>query len=130
MSKEIERIARILDEDERPILNAEFIKIPEILFDRYRPDQIIEALRNRDGHMALQMLQCVMYAARKAGLVEYPDEDEFELAYDESGMYDDDGYSPQIPPGGSAMVQVIQKGWGFKTGKGIRPVVKAKVRII
>jgi hypothetical protein len=64
-------------------------------------------------------------ALRKAGLVRYPDHEEFELAYDQSGLYDCQGFD--VPPGQSVRVRVDRRGWALRRDRSLLPVRRARV---
>jgi hypothetical protein len=64
-------------------------------------------------------------ALRRAGLVRYPDHEEFELAYDQSGLYDCQGFD--VPPGQSVRVRVDRRGWALRRDRSLLPVRRARV---
>ena len=67
----------------------------------------------------------LFYALRKRGFTEYPNEEEFALTYEASGLYDCDGF--EVAPAGAVNVKVVRKGWAFNAKGKWLPVRRARV---
>ena len=78
------------------------------------------ALRPFLGHL--------FYVLRKAGVVPYPDADEFDLAYADSGLFETSGF--EVPPGSAVRVTVMRKGWALRSKAKIQPIRKAVVALL
>jgi hypothetical protein len=82
-------------------------------------EQII-TMKNFLGHL--------FYTLRKKGFSPYPHEAEFDLPYEQSGLYDCLEF--EVSPSESKRVNVVKKGWAIKQRDRILPIRKAQVRLI
>ena len=69
----------------------------------------------------------LFYSLRKKGVVTYPSENEFELTYEQSGLYNCIGF--EVPPDGKATVKTEKPGWALSKGGRIYPIKKAVLRL-
>lgn len=67
----------------------------------------------------------LFYCSRKKGFGQYPQEEFFNLTYDNSGLYQCQGF--EIPPGGAVNVRVVKRGWALQSKGKLRPVKRAIV---
>ena len=82
-------------------------------------EQII-TMKNFLGHL--------FYTLRKKGFSPYPNEEEFDLPYEQSGLYDCLEF--EVSPSELKRVNVVKKGWAIKQWDRILPVRKAQVRLV
>lgn len=82
-------------------------------------EQII-TMKNFLGHL--------FYTLRKKGFSPYPNEEKFDLPYEQSGLYDCLEF--EVSPSESKRVNVVKKGWALKQRDRILPVRKAQVRLV
>lgn len=75
-------------------------------------------MRNFIGHL--------FFVFRKMGLCTYPSEEDFELPYELSGLYECTGF--EISPGQTERVRVEKKGWAIRTDERVFPVRRAQIR--
>lgn len=93
---------------------------------KYAFDTLNAVNSGEDTHLTLRsFVSHLFYALRKRGFSEYPNEEQFYLSYEQSGLYDCDGF--QIPPYGSALVKVARKGWALNSRGRWLPVRRARV---
>jgi hypothetical protein len=92
-------------------------------FDALRSVQLGEdqsiTMRNFIAHL--------FYCLRKKAFFSYPTNDEFDLEYEQSGLYQCLGF--QVPAGGKVHVKVEKTGWAFKREDRIFPIRKAVLRL-
>lgn len=75
------------------------------------------SMRNFVGHL--------FYGLRKRGFGAYPDEDEFDLDYESSGLYR--CLDCEVQPGETVRVRVEERGWALTSKGRLFPIRKAKV---
>jgi hypothetical protein len=93
---------------------AELREMLKIVDTKYAFDTLNSVQLGEETHLTLRsFVTHLFYALRKRGFTEYPNEEEFALTYEASGLYDCDGF--EVPPGGSVNVKVVRKGWAFNT---------------
>jgi len=105
---------------------AELREMLKIVDTKYAFDTLNSVQLGEETHLTLRsFVTHLFYALRKRGFTEYPNEEEFTLTYEASGLYDCDGF--EVPPAGSVNVKVVRKGWAFNAkGKWV-PVRRARV---
>jgi len=69
----------------------------------------------------------LFYSLRRKGFAAYPITEEFDLEYDQSGLYQCVGF--EVPAGGKVHVKVEKRGWAFIKGIRIFPVRKAILKL-
>jgi hypothetical protein len=69
----------------------------------------------------------LFYSLRRKGFAAYPITEEFDLEYDQCGLYQCVGF--EVPPGGKVHVKVEKRGWAFIKGIRIFPVRKAILKL-
>ena len=105
---------------------AELREVMKIVDTKYAFDTLNSVQLGEETHLSLRsFVTHLFYALRKRGFVEYPNEDEFVLTYEASGLYDCDGF--EVPPAGSVNVKVVRKGWAFNARGKWLPVRRARV---
>jgi len=67
------------------------------------------------------------YGLRKKGLVTYPAELEFELSYEQSGLFNCLGF--EVSPGNVEHVKTEKHGWAMKKGESLFPIKKAVIKL-
>jgi hypothetical protein len=93
---------------------------------KYPFDSLRSALHGNDELVTLKgLVSELFFALNKVGFAQYPDRDEFELHYEQSGLYECYGF--EIPPSHSRRVRVEKKGWALRRGQLLQPVRKARV---
>jgi hypothetical protein len=93
---------------------------------KYAFDSLNAVQLGDETHLTLRsFVSHLFYSLRKQGFTEYPDHDEFDLTYDDSGLYDCDGF--EVAPGESVPVRVTKKGWALKARGKVSPVRRARV---
>lgn len=68
----------------------------------------------------------LFYSLRKKSFVSYPEKEQFDLDYDQSGLYQCINFA--VPPGGQVRVKVEREGWAIRKGTRLFPVRKAVLR--
>jgi hypothetical protein len=105
---------------------AELREVLKIVDTKYAFDTLNSVQIGEETHLTLRsFVTHLFYALRKRGFTEYPDEDEFVLPYEASGLYDCDGF--EVPPSSSVKVRVVRKGWAFNARGKWLPVRRARV---
>jgi hypothetical protein len=74
-----------------------------------------------------QFVSHLLFALRKRGLAYYPDQDEFDLNYNDSALYDCVGF--EVAPGSAVRVTVRSKGWALRNGRTLIPIRRARVQL-
>ena len=99
-----------------------------ILIDEKYPLDTLQTITQgaESGFTLKQFVSHLLYGLRKRGFGPYPDVAQFELSYDDSGLYDCVGF--EIAPNAKMRVVVQHKGWAFRHGKSVIPVRRARVR--
>ncbi len=69
----------------------------------------------------------LFYSLRKKSFVSYPEQEQFDLDYDQSGLYQCINF--EVPPGGKIRVKVEKQGWALKKGSRLFPVRKAVLKL-
>ncbi len=105
---------------------AELREMLKIVDTKYAFDTLNSVQLGEETHLTLRsFVTHLFYALRKRGFTEYPNEEEFALTYEASGLYDCDGF--EVPPAGSVHVKVVRKGWAFNARGKWLPVRRARV---
>jgi len=68
----------------------------------------------------------LFYSLRKKSFISYPEKEQFDLDYDQSGLYQCINF--EVPPGGQVRVKVEREGWAIRKGTRLFPVRKAVLR--
>jgi len=105
---------------------AEVRDFLRIIDSKYSLDTLDAIQLGQDSHLTLPTFVAHMfYGLRRTGLGRYPKEDEFILSYDESNLYDCDGF--ELRPGESTGVRVAKRGWAILARGRTFPVRRARV---
>jgi hypothetical protein len=105
---------------------AEIREMLRIVDTKYAFDTLNAVQLGEETHLTLRsFVTHLFYALRKRGFTEYPNDGEFVLTYEASGLYDCDGF--EVPPGGTVSVNVVRKGWAFNSRGQWLPVRRARV---
>jgi hypothetical protein len=105
---------------------GELREVLKIVDTKYAFDTLNSVQLGQETHLTLRsFVTHLFYALRKRGFAEYPNEDEFVLSYEASGLYDCDGF--EVPPAGSVKVKVVRKGWALNARGKWLPVRRARV---
>lgn len=100
----------------------------KLIDSKYSFDALSAVNLGDDSHLTLRSFVAhLFYSLRKRGFGEYPTADEFDLSYDESGLYDCDGF--EVPPGGTRRVRVLKRGWALVSKERTLPVRRARVAL-
>jgi hypothetical protein len=103
----------------------EFLKLID---SKYSFDALNAVNLGNDSHLTLRSFVAhLFYSLRKRGFGEYPTADEFALSYEESGLYDCDGF--EVPPGETRRVRVLKRGWALVSKERTLPVRRARVAL-
>lgn len=117
--------------DEEPAAGDSVRELREVLKlidSKYSFDVLNSVQLGHETHLTLRSFVAhIFYSLRKRGFAEYPQAQEFQLSYEESGLYDCDGFA--IPPGASAPVRVSKKGWALVTKERVTPIRRAQLRL-
>ena len=111
------------DDIDRDLL--EYLKIidSKYSFDVLRSIQLGEeksvSMKNFIAHF--------FYGLRKKGLIIYPADEQFDLSYEQSGLYECLGF--EISPGNVKQVKTEKQGWALKKGSNLFPVKKAVLKL-
>jgi hypothetical protein len=70
----------------------------------------------------------VLFALTKKGLISYPTEERFDLSYEQSGLYECDGF--EVKPGETVSVTVVRRGWALQAKERLLPVRRARVECV
>jgi hypothetical protein len=105
---------------------AELREVLKTIDAKYAFDTLNAVQLGEDTHLTFRSFAMhLFYALRRRGFSEYPNEAEFNLTYEASGLYDCDGF--EVSPGASIAVKVTRKGWALKARGRYLPVRKARV---
>ena len=93
---------------------------------KYALDTLNDVQRGAETHLTLRSFVAhLFYSLRKQGLTEYPTMHEFDLTYEDSGLYDCDGF--EVQPGTGVHVRVVRSGWALQTKGRMFPIRRARV---
>jgi hypothetical protein len=93
---------------------------------KYAFDNLNAVQLGDETHLTLRsFVSHLFYSLRKQGFTEYPDQSEFDLTYEDSGLYDCDGF--EVAPGETVPVKVTRKGWALKAKGRVSPIRPARV---
>jgi hypothetical protein len=116
----------ITDSDATLLQFVEVREVLKIVDTKYAFDTLNAVQFGDDTHLTLKsFVGHLFYALRKRGFAEYPAEDEFDLSYESSGLYDCDGF--EVEPTSTVRVKVSRKGWAFSSRGRWLPVRRARV---
>jgi hypothetical protein len=97
-----------------------------VVDSKYSFDSLNAVQLGEDTHLTLAtFLAHMFYGLRRAGFGSYPKEDEFVLSYDDSCLYDCDGF--ELRPGEATGVRVVKRGWAILSRGRTFPVRRARV---
>lgn len=105
---------------------SELREVLKVLDTKYAFDTLNAVQLGEDTHLTLKsFVSHLFYALRKRGFSEYPKEDEIDLSYEASGLFDCDGF--EVPPSQVVRVKVTRRGWAFSSRGRWLPVRRARV---
>ncbi len=111
-----------------PDLTA-FTELREVLKtidSKYAFDTLNALQRGEETHLTFRSFAAhLLYALRKRGFSEYPNDQTFTLTYDASGLFECEGF--EVPPGENVPVKVTRKGWAIRARGRWLPVRRARV---
>jgi hypothetical protein len=116
-------------EDPAPIepVSRDFLNFLRIIDSKYSIDVLESVSLGDDKSITIKnFLGHFFYSSRKNGLTLYPSVEEFNLNYEQSGLYNCVGF--EILPGESKLVAVEKNGWAIKREERLFPIKKAIVR--
>jgi hypothetical protein len=132
MARLQEEVARLKEGGSLAWVAAEFRELRTLLtlIDEKYPfeslNELVLAGREPEPPVTLrQFVGHLFFALRKRGLAHYPDGAEFDLTYNESGLYDCLGF--EVAPGATVRVAVRSKGWALRNGRALIPIRRARV---
>jgi hypothetical protein len=124
-------LAQVRSKQETAWVPAEFRELQgflRLIEEKYPLDTLHQVQMGAEVPITLrQFVSHFLYGLRKRGLSQYPDAAEFDLAYDDSGLYDCQGF--EVSPGATVRVSVIKKGWALRNGRSLISLRKARVRL-
>jgi len=116
---------------ETPLLESQdrdFSEFLKVLDSKYSFDILRSVQLGEEKSITMKnFLAHFFYSLRKKGVVTYPSENEFELTYEQSGLYNCIGF--EVPPDGKATVKTEKPGWALSKGERIFPIKKAVLRL-
>ena len=150
-NKALEEINKKLEEEVRQLKqkiseeNSEGISESPVHPLTESPEEIRDLLKMIDSKYSFDVLQEIQlggeqiitmknflghlfYALRKKGVSPYPNEQEFDLPYEQSGLYDCLEF--EVLPSETKRVHVVKKGWAIKQRDRTFPVRKAQVKLV
>ena len=93
---------------------------------KYALDTLNDVQRGSETHLTLRSFVAhLFYSLRKQGLAEYPTTQEFDLTYEDAGLYDCDGF--EVQPGTGVHVRVVRPGWALQSRGRSVPIRRARV---
>lgn len=106
--------------------DARLTEVLKTIDAKYAFDTLNAVQLGDETHLTLRsFVSHLFYSLRKQGFAEYPDQASFNLTYDDSGLYDCDGF--EVALGETVPVRVIRKGWALRTKGKLSPVRRARV---
>jgi hypothetical protein len=119
-------------QEEIPALDSQdrdFIEFLRVVDSKYSFDILRSVQLGDEKSITMKnFLAHFFYSLRKKGVVTYPSENEFELTYEQSGLYNCIGF--EVPPDGKATVKTEKPGWALSKGGRIFPIKKAVLRLV
>ena len=105
---------------------SELREVLKTIDTKYSFDALNSVQLGEQTHLTLRsFVSHLFYALRKKGLSEYPKDEEFDLTYEASGLYDCDGF--EVPPSGKVQVKVTRRGWALNSRGKWLPIRRARV---
>lgn len=121
--KEIEPVSQFSESVDSVVAGGlqEFFKSVD---SKYSLD-VLRSVQLREEHSITlkNFIDHLFYCLRKNGLAVYPNTDEFDLNYNQSGLYRSIDF--EVPPGEEVHVKVEKKGWALVRGGRVFPIRKA-----
>jgi len=109
-------------------IDRNFLEYLKIINSKYSFDVLRSIQLGDERSVTIKnFLGHFFYGLRKKGLVSYPTENEFELSYEKSGLYECLGF--EVAPGKAEKVKIEKQGWAIKTGNTLYPIDKALVKL-
>lgn len=109
-------------------IDRNFLEYLKIINSKYSFDVLRSIQLGDERSVTIKnFLGHFFYGLRKKGLVSYPTENEFELSYKKSGLYECLGF--EVAPGKVEKVKIEKQGWAIKTGNTLYPIDKALVKL-
>jgi hypothetical protein len=107
--------------------NEALLKALQTIDSKYPLDLLKDIELGADTPLTLRnFVRHLFYSCRKSGLDTYPTEEEVQISYEESPLYDCIGF--EVSPGETVDATVEKRGWCLRTGEAIVPVRRAQVR--
>jgi hypothetical protein len=99
----------------------------KIIDSKYSFD-VLRSIQLGDEHSITikNFIAHLFYSLRKKSFISYPEKEQFDLDYDQSGLYQCINF--EVPPGGQVRVKVEREGWAIRKGERLFPVRKAVLR--
>jgi hypothetical protein len=105
---------------------SELREVLKTIDTKYSFDTLNSVQLGEQTHLTLRsFVSHLFYALRKKGLSEYPKDEEFDLTYEASGLYDCDGF--EVQPSGMVQVKVTRRGWALNSRGKWLPIRRARV---
>lgn len=109
-------------------IDRDFLEYLKIIDSKYSFDVLRSIQLGDEKSITMKnFIAHFFYGLRKKGLVTYPADDEFELSYEQSGLYDCVGF--EVSPGNVEHVKTEKQGWAIKNGESLFPVKKAVIKL-
>jgi len=138
--EELRTRAPILEKQEQNVEELPSAKLPNEDVDR----DLLECLKIIDSKYSFDVLRSIQlgdeksvtmknfiahffYGLRKKGLVTYPEKAEFELSYEQSGLFNCIGF--EVSPGDVEHVKIENQGWAIKKEGTLFPIRKAVLKV-
>jgi hypothetical protein len=103
-------------------------EVLKLIDSKYSFDVLNSVQLGQDSHLTLRSFVAhLFYSLRKKGFGEYPSQEEFDLSYELSGLYDCEGF--EVPPGETRRVRVVKKGWALLGKDRTLPIRRATVAL-
>ena len=104
-----------LGEVPAPPVGRDLREVLASIDSKYPFDSLRSTLHGNDELVTLKgLIGQLFFALNKVGFAQYPDRDEFDLHYEQSGLYECHGF--EIPPSSFLRVRVEKKGWAPPEG--------------
>ncbi len=124
--KEVDGLRARTREVPAPPVGRDLREVLASIDSKYPFDSLRSTLHGNDELVTLKgLIGQLFFAFNKVGFAQYPDRDEFDLHYEQSGLYESHGF--EIPPSSFLRVRVEKKGWALRRGQFVQPVRKARV---
>ena len=117
-----------LSESSSDDIDRDFLEYLKIIDSKYSFDVLRSIQLGEEKSVTMKnFIAHFFYGLRKKGLVPYPADEQFELSYEQSGLYDCVGF--EVSPGNIEHVKTEKQGWAIKKGGSLFPVKKAVIKL-